>query len=184
MHSVFSEKAAAALKSCGLHEWGTIDTASVKYYPEVRAVCESDSCGGFGKTWACPPAVGTISECRARVEKFENMIVFSGVFALEDSFDFEGMGEAMHLFKRMVDDLTSCLEGEDCLILSNEGCGRCKECTYPSEPCRFPHLLHHSLEGYGFVVSDLAELAGIRYNNGANTVTFFGAILYGRKERS
>lgn len=36
----------------------------------------------------------------------------------------------------------------------------------------------HSIEGYGLSVPQLAEAAGMRYSNGPNTVTFFGAILY------
>ena len=71
----------------------------------------------------------------------------------------------------------------DFLLLSNEGCGRCTACTYPDAPCRFPQLLHHSLEGYGFIVSDLAKEAGIRYHNGANTVTYFGALLFNDNRR-
>ena len=64
------------------------------------------------------------------------------------------------------------------LLLSNEGCGRCARCTYPDAPCRFPELLHHSLEGYGWIVKELADAAGIRYHNGPNTVTYFGALLF------
>ena len=64
------------------------------------------------------------------------------------------------------------------LILSNESCNRCKKCTYPDAPCRFPDKLYPSIEGFGFIVSELATQAGIKYNNGPNTVTFFGAVLY------
>ena len=83
-------------------------------------------------------------------------------------------------FKKRVDIFQQHLECilSDFLPLSNEGCGRCSECTYPDAPCRFPHLLHHSLEGYGFVVNKLATEAGVRYNNGANTVTYFGALIF------
>lgn len=59
------------------------------------------------------------------------------------------------------------------LLLSNEGCGRGETYTYPQAECRFPDLLHHSIEGYGFLVNDLAIEAGVQYNYGANTVTFF-----------
>ena len=61
-------------------------------------------------------------------------------------------------------------------------CGRCASCTYPDAPCRFPEELYHSLEGYGFNVSELAGQAGIRYMNGPSTVTFLGAVLYGTPE--
>lgn len=166
------------IAECGFHECGNIDISELKYYSEVRAICEANSCRGYGATWACPPAVGTIEECKARVEQYEDMVIFTGKFELEDSFDFEAMGEGLRTFKRMVDKLSAKLENVDCLILSNEGCGRCKECTYPNSPCRFPELLHHSLEGYGFVVNELAEAAGVCYNNGSNTVTFFGAVLF------
>ena len=44
-------------------------------------------------------------------------------------------------------------------------------------PCRYPESMFHSLEGYGFDVHLLAEAAGIKYNNGPNTVTYFGAVL-------
>jgi predicted metal-binding protein len=66
----------------------------------------------------------------------------------------------------------------DYLVLSNEGCEICKDCLYPHAPCRFPDRLHHSIEGYGILVSDLAKKAGVNYNNGENTVTFFGALLF------
>ena len=59
-----------------------------------------------------------------------------------------------------------------------EGCEKCKKCTYPDAPCRFPERLHHSLEGYGFNVSKLAAKAGLHYIGGPNTITYFGAVLY------
>ena len=34
-----------------------------------------------------------------------------------------------------------------------------------------------SLEGYGIFVSELANQAGVKYNNGPCTVTFFGALI-------
>lgn len=165
---------------CNFLECGYVKMEKLKYYPEVRVICEGNMCGNYGTSWACPPAVGTIAECRARVAQYDKMMVFSQVYSLEDSFDFEGMIAGLHNFKHLVDrfeqNLTNILS--DYLLLSNEGCGRCSSCTYPDAPCRFPQLLHHSLEGYGFIVNELAAEAGIRYNNGANTVTYFGALLY------
>ena len=167
----------------GFSESGWVDIASLRYLPEVRKICEGNSCRGYGATWACPPAVGTLEECRARVERYKHMLLFSRVYALEDSFDFAGMQRAMDGFKALVDDYHARLEPvmEDFLLLSNEGCGRCKTCTYPDAPCRFPSRLHPSLEGFGFLVNELAQSAGLRYNGGRNTVTFFGALLFGKR---
>lgn len=164
----------------GFTEAGFLTTDGLQYYPEVRKICEGNTCRNYGKSWACPPAVGTLSECQARVNRYDTMLLLSRVFALEDSFDFEGMTEGLHSFKQTVDRFGQLLQPHlsAYLLLSNEGCGRCKVCTYPDAPCRFPERLHHSLEGYGFVVNDLARAAGIRYNNGPDTVTYFGALLF------
>lgn len=168
----------------GFLESGYLDVGDLKYYPEVRAVCEENMCRNYAASWACPPAIGTIAECRERVGKYEKMLLFSQKYDLEDSFDFEGMTEGLLDFKKRTDRFQRNLSDilSDFLLLSNEGCRRCSECTYPTAPCRFPDLLHHSLEGYGFIVHELAAEAGIRYNNGMNTVTYFGALLFNADE--
>ena len=166
--------------NCGFTEAGLIKTTMLNFYPEVRKICEGNTCRSYGKTWVCPPAVGTLDECKAKVMAYENMLLFSQKFQLEDSFDFEGMHGGMFLFKDTVDRFAEAIRPllDNCLILSNEGCNRCHECAYPNAPCRVPDKLYPSIEGFGFIVSELAVQAGIRYNNGSNTVTFFGAILY------
>lgn len=165
---------------CGFLECGYVNIEKLKYYPEVRAICVGNLCRNYGTSWACPPAVGTIEECRLRVRRYDKMMVFSRAYHLEDSFDFDGMIGGLQHFKHLVDRFHERLETilPNYLLLANEGCGRCRACTYPDTPCRFPHILHHSLEGYGFVVSELAAEAGIHYNNGVNTVTYFGALLF------
>ena len=165
----------------GIWELGELDISRLAYHGEVREICRGNLCRGYGATWACPPAIGTLDECRARVEKYSRMALFSAKYQLEDSFDMEGMQNGWREFKRTVDVLDGLLRKRlsgDYLLLSNEGCKRCEKCTYPDAPCRFPDKLFHSLEGYGFIVSDLAKMAGIRYINGENTVTYFGAVLF------
>jgi predicted metal-binding protein len=50
------------------------------------------------------------------------------------------------------------------------------------EPCRHPDLAMASLEAYGFNVSRLAAAADMKYINGQNTVTYFGAVLFKENE--
>ena len=65
------------------------------------------------------------------------------------------------------------------LHLGAGGCGVCKPCAKQSgEPCRFPELAMPSLEAYCINVSELARAAGMKYINGPNTVTYFGAVLF------
>lgn len=41
-----------------------------------------------------------------------------------------------------------------------------------------PEMLFPSLEGFGIDVASLAAKAGLAYNGGENTVTYFGMLLY------
>lgn len=174
------DKLKKVILETGFYETGVVDIATLQYYPEIRRICEGNTCRGYGTSWACPPAVGTLEECKQRVEQYSNMLLFTGRFEIEDSFDFEGMSDSMFRFKEMVEQLDRAIENilNPYQLLSNEGCGRCESCTWPDAPCIFPDRLYHAIEGYGFQVGQLAEQAGVRYNNGRNTITYFGALLF------
>jgi len=161
------------LRETGITAQGILPTAEIEFSPEVRRLCEGNACRNYGKTWACPPAVGSLEECRARILAYPAALVFSSVYPLEDSFDFEGMAAGHRAFKAVCDRLFDRLP-RPVLLLSNEGCSRCASCTYPNAPCRFPDRLFPSLEGQGILVNRLAQKAGLRYHNGENTVTYFG----------
>ena len=71
---------------CDFLEYGYVEIDNLKYHPEVRVMCEDNTCRNYGTSWACPPAVGTIEECRTRVAQYEKMMIFSRAYSLEDSF--------------------------------------------------------------------------------------------------
>lgn len=173
-------KVEEAASESGMWQADFVNIKNLEFYPEIRRICEDNLCRNYGTSWACPPAVGTIEECKSRVSQYEKMLLFSVKYDLEDSFDIDGMQKAMLSFKDRVDVFDEKLQKilTDYLLLSNEGCGRCRKCTYPDSPCRFPKKLHHSIEGYGFNVYELSQAAGLKYNNGENTVTFFGGLLF------
>ena len=158
----------------------SIKPHELSYQQEIRDICKGNLCRKYGTTWACPPAVGTIEECKNRCLQYNTMLAFTGKFTLEDCFDYEGMKRGMVEFKQITRKVESAVKPylKDYLLLSNEGCITCTTCTYPYTACRFPEQLHHSIEGYGILVSELAHRTGINYNNGQNTVTYFGALLF------
>ena len=176
------EKVKETAMQSGIWQADFISTQELLFYPEIREICKENTCRNYDTTWACPPAVGTIDVCKKRVMQYEKMLLFSIKYNLEDSYDIEGMQNALSSFKGSVDIFDEKLKTflSDYLLLSNEGCKKCTKCTYPDFPCRFPAYLHHSVEGYGFNVYELAKAAGIKYNNGKNTVTFFGGLLFGK----
>ena len=169
-----------ALFEEGFLESGVIDTGDIKYHDDVRVQCERNQCRCYGTTWACPPAVGTVEECRERVRHYDRMQLFSKAYRLDDPMDMKAVLKATRDFKKCTRGLHKKIKSitDDFFILSNESCDRCSRCTYPDAPCRFPDELQPSIEGYGLYVLELARLAGIRYINGQSTVTFFGAVVY------
>jgi predicted metal-binding protein len=168
------------VKQTGVFQCGFAKPSEINYRQEIREICKDNSCRQYGRTWACPPAVGTVEECKNRCLRYSAMLVFTGKFMLEDSFDLDGMKRSMNDFKRIAHEVESAAKPylKNYLVLSNESCNTCTTCAYPDTPCRFPEQLHHSIEGYGILVAELAEQAAVNYNNGENTVTYFGALLF------
>lgn len=175
-----NEYIASNREALGIHQYAFLKTSDLIFSQEIRSLCEMNSCGQYGKTWACPPGVGTLEECKSQVLHYQNLFVFTTVHSLEDSYDFEGMMAGKEKHSRLCPDIANLFRQnyKDLLILSAEGCERCESCTYPDAPCRFPDTLYPSIESYCVEVNRLAATAGINYINGANTVTYFGCILY------
>ena len=169
-----------ALAELGVFACGDLPIEEIRFYDEIRKICEGNSCRAYGTNWVCPPAIGTLEECREKVNFFGKALLFNAVYELEDSFDVEGMYDARIEFKELCDKIHDHLKQPhpEHLLLSNGGCAICEKCTYPTSPCRFPDKAYPALEGYGVIVSELAKTAGMKYINGKDTVTYFGMILY------
>ncbi|MBR2949588.1 MAG: DUF2284 domain-containing protein [Lachnospiraceae bacterium] len=159
---------------------GYVEISDINFHSDYREICRQNTCRCYGTTWACPPGVGTEEECIARLRSYDRMLLFSKVYTLEDSFDIEGIEEGGADFRCRVEQLADSVSSllPKYLMMANGGCHKCSPCTYPDAPCRFPDQIFHSMSSYMFTVSAAAKLAGLTYNNGPNTVTFFGAILF------
>lgn len=151
------------------------------FHPELRAACESDRCGLYGKCCVCPPLAGTAGECIEKASGYQKILVFQKIYPIEDSYDFYGMVEAKNQFCEIVYGIADAARSrfERPLILGAGGCSLCKACAArKGEPCRFPEKALSSLEAYCIQVSELAALAGMSYINGQNSVTYFGAVFF------
>ena len=82
-------------------------------------------------------------------------------------------------FRRLTQRMRRAFPDPGVLHLGAGGCGICRACARREDlPCRHPELAVASLEGYGVNVSALAASAGMKYVNGQNTVTYFGAVFF------
>jgi predicted metal-binding protein len=147
-----------------------------------RKMCEMNSCGKYGKSWMCPPEVGDIDTLIAEAQSFFYALVYQTVSPLEDSFDIEGMlaaGERHNQLVARISEQIAEFHLARVLHLGAGGCGVCDRCSkLDDQPCRYPEQAMSSLEAYGISVSELAVICGMKYINGPNTVTYFGALFF------
>lgn len=159
-----------------------IPVGKISLSAEFREACAVNRCGVYGKCWMCPPDVGDIYELMAKVGEYSHGLLYQLISPLEDSYDIEGMTAARKAHSRLGRELYRQLRPmlpQNSLHLSCGGCGVCKRCSkLDGEPCRFPEEATPSLEAYGVNVSETVKGTSLKYINGANTVTYFGLILF------
>lgn len=155
-----------------------LDVSTVKLLPEVRKMCEMNTCGAYGKNWTCPPACGSMEECTERVRKYQHGILMQTVGKVEDWMDFEGMmrveKEHKQHFMAYVRKIREAIP--DILPAGAGGCRICETCTYPDEPCRHPDLAYPSMEAYGMDVNQTCAANGLKYNYGQNTIAYSACV--------
>ena len=168
--------------SYGAYKASVVKTKDIRTDVRFRAMCESNVCGQYGKCWTCPPDAGKIEDLIEKLYTYEYALVYQTVTQIEDSFDVEGMMEAGKLHNALVKRIQMAFADEPFSKLLHLGAGGCRICERcakrDEEPCRFPERALSSLETYGINVSELAQLSGMKYINGANTVTYFGTALF------
>jgi predicted metal-binding protein len=137
-----------------------------------------NQCGKYNTNWCCPPGVGDFDSLKDKYNKYQQALVFTLITKLEDAYDIEGMDEGRVKIKTLLKQIQkSFINYNDYSILGAGSCDLCLNCSYPSNPCRFPLLAYPSIEAVGINVASLSKVCHIPYNNGINTVTYFAMIL-------
>lgn len=169
----------AKLAELPLYQYAYIKTSDITFSERVRWICEHE-CPMYGKTWACPPAVGSVAACRARCAEYPDALLIATVTEVSDIANIEETlsTRAQHEeITRAAAQLIAPM-AEDIMVLSTEACAICDQCAYPCAPCRFPDRMYPCVESHGIVVTDLAEKANIDFYAEGNLVTWFSLIFY------
>ena len=162
-----------------IQEYAFLDSDKVIFSDEVRAICEKNSCRMYGTSWACPPAVGSVAQCKEICSQFENAFIFTSLTQLKQKYNMEEWLEARIVHEAITEKVAAVFRSqfEKTLILSTEGCTICKTCAYPDK-CRFPERMFPATESFGILVMKLAPLCNIKYNNGPQTITYFSMVFF------
>ena len=170
----------ARLMEFPLVEYGFLKAEEVEFIDRVRTVCR-EHCPQYGRSWACPPAVGTVDECRERCRQYSDVIIFSTMAEVNDITNMEetlATREGHEVVTREIAAVIREMFGP-CQPLSTESCAVCETCAYLSgRPCVHPERMIPCVESYGILVTELAERAGMTFMEDYNTVIWFSAIFF------
>ena len=64
-------------------EYAFIKPEEITFLEQVRHICESE-CPRYGTSWSCPPAVGTVEECKERCRQYTGGFIFTTVAEVSD----------------------------------------------------------------------------------------------------
>lgn len=167
------------LSELPLYQYAFINTEDLMFSERIRWICEHE-CAMYGKTWACPPAVGTVEECKARVMEYREGLLIATITEVSDIANIEETLSTRGPHEEITREVNEIVkqQAENTMVLSTEACAICEKCAYPCGKCRYPDKMFPCVESHGIVVTDLAEKTGIEFYADGNLVTWFSLILY------
>ena len=172
------ELLASQLAALPILQYEFIPTEALHFSERVRHICETE-CPMYGKTWACPPGVGSVEACVARCRTYPEALLLTTVTEVRDIADMEETLATRAEHEAVTREAEKLLraQGLETYVLSTEACAICEKCAYPDAPCRFPDKMYPCVESHAILVTDVAEQYGIEFISG-NVVTWFSILFY------
>ena len=166
------------LQELPLFQYAFMTTDELVFTDRVRYICKEE-CPQYNTTWACPPAVGSVTECRAKCLMYPEMLMISTVSEVNDIADIEETLLTRKDHEEITRQVAKLMKEQGCelRILSTESCAICETCTYPNAPCRHPDMMFPCVESQGILVTEICEKYGMEFFNG-NIVTWVSLLLY------
>lgn len=160
-----------------IYQYAFLDVADLEFNDKVRTICKRE-CPRYGKSWSCPPAVGTVEHCKERCRQYSKVLLFSSVGEVPDYSNMETLLAS----KRDHEDLTNKIEeylkkeAYKCYTLSTDSCSICEKCTYPKKSCVHPEQMHPCIESHGILLTKNIEENDMDYYLGEQMVLWFSMI--------
>ena len=169
-----------ALSQLPLYTYHFIDPDKLEFAQRIRWICQND-CPMYGKSWACPPAVGEVPECEARCKSYANCLLISTIAEVDDIANIEATLKTRPAHEEITNEIRNLFhqQGVSPYVLSTEACAVCDRCAYlDGESCRFPEKMHPCVESHGINILPLLESLGLEFQYGENVVTWFSLLFY------
>lgn len=169
----------AQLAQLPIAQYEFFKPAELEFSHRIRTVCREE-CPRYGKTWACPPGVGTVEECKIRCLSYSEGLLISTMTEVSDLSDMAECLSTRSLHEEITHKVIALLgqQGMEVYALSTESCDLCESCSYPHAPCRHAEIMLPCVESHGIIVTALAEACGMNCQSGSNIVTWFSLLLF------
>ena len=177
MNRVLLEQQLAELP---LYIYDFFDPRELEFNGRIRWICEHE-CPMYGKTWACPPGVGSLETCEGKCAGFENCLLISSIAEVEDIASLEQTLATRPEHEELTNQVEELMkeQGVTPYILSTEACAICQRCAIlDGEPCRHPERMHPCVESHGINVVPILEKLGLEFQFGANVVTWISLLFF------
>ena len=168
------------LSQLTMYSYAWIDPRQLEFNQRIRWICEHE-CPMYGKTWACPPGVGTVEHCAGKCRSFDNCLMIATITEVEDIADIQQTLATRPEHEEITNQVGAFMEeqGVKPYILSTEACAICQRCAIEDgQPCRHPDKMHPCVESHGINIIPVLEEQGICFQYGENVVTWISLLFY------
>ena len=163
-----------------LYGYFFIDPAQLEFSDRIRWICEHE-CPMYGKTWACPPGVGSVAACREKCTKHQSCLMIATVTEVADISDIEETLATRPEHEKITNQVRDLMrqQGVWPYVLSTEACAICERCAIlDGLPCRLPGKMHPCVESHGINLIPVMEQCGLDFQYGSNIVTWISLLFF------
>ena len=168
------------LSELPLYIYDFFDPRELEFSSRIRWICENE-CPMYGKSWACPPGVGTVDCCRQVCMAYDHCLLISSIVEVDDIADMEKTLATRPEHEALTNEVAGIMRqlGANPYILSTEACTVCEKCAIlDGEACRFPDKMHPCVESHCINVVPILESHGLEFQFGANVVTWISLLFF------
>ena len=160
------ERLEAELSALPLYAYFYTDPETIEFSDRIRWICQNE-CPMYGKSWACPPGVGEVRDCKAKCLGYNNCLVVGTITETESIADLETSLKTRPEHEAVTNQVRDMLraQGERCAILDGE-------------PCRMPERMHPCVESHGINIIPTLEENGLDFQYGGNIITWYSLLFF------
>ncbi len=168
------------LSQLPLYAYHFFSPGDLEFSQRIRWICEHE-CPMYGKTWACPPGVGSVEDCQRKCEAYQSCLMIATITEVSDIADIHATLATRPEHETITNQVRDLLreQGVQPYVLSTEACALCQRCAIADGmPCRFPGKMHPCVESHGINVLPLLESLGLSFQYGENVVTWISLLFF------